>query len=387
MRPRGPALMSDPRDDRRRDVLRANDASDRVVSEILASDTLPYTRDDRVLQLPLADEPMADAWRRYVAEAQSNGAAATLARHLIQLRFPVQAGISETEAYRRATRRGDTTAADAFRPGLVLRDPAAVAIDVVSSMAGGVPVVVVGDRADFVSLVQALTGRNEPVEVPAAMGACLVKGLNNWSRIADLRSAWTTRTGRSDDAEWADEFRDIVPRKDLYQDRLVVLSRGPYSATPAADAGYRDDEWLARSLSIRSEHELTHYFTYRVFGSMRSHVVDELVADFVGLAVGGGGYRADLALRFLGLEAFPVYRPGGRLEHYRGDPPLSDDAFEVMQRLVVAAAHNLEAVAARMSPSPDDLGALGRLTLRLVTCTIEELASPDMLSIVADGDA
>ena len=59
-------------------------------------------------------------------------------------------------------------------------------------------------------------------------------------------------------------------------------------------------------------------FTYRVFGSMRSHVVDELVADFVGLARGFGGYRADLALRFLGLEAFPAYRTGGRLEHYRG---------------------------------------------------------------------
>lgn len=383
----GLAPMSDQRDDRRRDVLRANGASDRVASEILASDTLPYTRDDRVLQLPLEDEPMAEAWRRYAVESRGSDAAVTLARHLIQLRFPVQAGISETDGYRRATRRGDTSAADAFAPGLVLRDPAAVVVDVVSSMAGGVPVIVAGDRADFVSLVQALTGRNEPIEVPAAMGACLVKGLNNWSRIADLRSAWTTRTGRSDDAEWADEFRGIVPRKELYQDRLVILSRGPYSATPAADTGVSDDEWLTRSLAIRREHELTHYFTYRVFGTMRSHVVDELVADFVGLALGGGGYRADLALRFLGLEAFPAYRQGGRLEHYRGDPPLSDEAFAVIQRLVVAAAHNLEVLAARTRPSIEDLGALGRLTVRLVASTIEELASPDMPSAIADGDA
>src|SRR5690606_5223762 len=96
----GLAPMSDQRDDRRRDVLRANGASDRVAIEILASDTLPYTRDDRVLQLPLEDEPMAEAWRRYAVESRGSDTAVTLARHLIQLRFPVQAGISETDAYR-----------------------------------------------------------------------------------------------------------------------------------------------------------------------------------------------------------------------------------------------------------------------------------------------
>lgn len=374
--------MSDPRRDRRIERLRAHGASDRTTAEILAYDPLPYARTDAVPPLPLEDEPMAAAWRGYAAEARSEGAAATLARHLVQLRFPVRAGISETDEYRRATRRGEAAAADPFQPGLEWRDPASISMEVAATMAGGVPVIVAGDRADFVALVQALTGRNEPIEVPDAMGACLVKGLNNWSRIADLRAAWTARTGESDDAAWAVEFQQVVPRKDLYQDRIVVLSRGPYSATPAAAAGYGAGAWLDRSLAIRREHELTHYFTYRVFGSMRSHVVDELVADFIGLAIGGDGYRADLALRFLGLENFPAYRPGGRLEHYRGDPALSDDAFAVVQRLVVGAARNLEALAERAKPSPHDLAALGRLTVGLVSSTIEELASEDAVRAV-----
>jgi hypothetical protein len=44
----------------------------------------------------------------------------------------------------------------------------------------------------------------------------------------------------------------------------------------------------------------------------------------------------------VGLEDFPRYRPGGRLDLYRGKPPLSDGAFGVLQALVVRAAKSLE---------------------------------------------
>jgi hypothetical protein len=293
--------------------------------------------------------------------------------------------MSADDAYRRATRRGDFAAADAFAPGLELRRPEALELTIATTMAGGVPVLVAGDRADFVLLVQALTGRNEPIEVPDAMGACLVKGLNNWSRVAAYRANWSRATGESNDEAWASEFQKLIPRKELYQDRLVILSRGPYSATSHVATGLAELEWLDRSVAIRREHELAHYFTYRVFGSMRSHVVDELVADFVGLSIGYGAYRADLALRFLGLEAFPAYRAGGRLEHYRGTPPLSDDAFAAVQKLTVRAAHNLEALAGVSGPPPGNLDATGRLTLGLVTLTIEELASADLPALVS-GD-
>ena len=71
------------------------------------------------------------------------------------------------------------------------------------------------------------------------------------------------------------ELGRLAADKPRYQDRFVILSRGPYSAVPAADTGLSEAEWLERSLVIRREHELTHYFTYRLFGSMRNHLLDE----------------------------------------------------------------------------------------------------------------
>src|SRR5690606_30936623 len=141
-----------------------------------------------------------------------------------------------------ATRKGHFHAADPFAPGLELRSPETVELQMVASICGRVPVVTAGDRSDFVALVQALTGRNEPEPVPDSMGACLVKGLNNWSRVELYRQAWTERTGQSDAAAWAEEFKRLIPQRELYQDRLVLLSRGPYSATPALALGLTESD-------------------------------------------------------------------------------------------------------------------------------------------------
>ncbi len=376
--------MDESRRSRRLKLLASSGASSGVAEELIAYDDLPYSHHGEAASipaLPLVDEPLVTAWRRYAQEARTYGAFDALRRHLVQLRFPVQAGISETDAYRRATRRGDFSAADAFGRSLELHSPRTLELTVPATMAGGVPILVAGDRRDFVLLVQALTGRNEPVDVPDAMGACLVKGLNNWSRVADYRSEWTSRTGEPDEAAWAAEFQRLIPQKSLYQDRLIILSRGPYSATPASAAGLSEAEWLGVSLAIRREHELTHEFTHRVFSSMRSHIVDEIVADFVGLAIGFGGYRSDLALRFLGLENFPHYRAGGRLEHYKGT--LSDAAFVTVQALTVQASRNLEALAVTHLPSADDLQGLGTLVLALIRLSLEELASKQLPALIA----
>lgn len=378
--------MDEARRSRRLRLLESSGANAAVAQELVEYDSLPYARDNAsaLIDLPMADEPLVATWRDYADEARSRGVFETLKRHLVQLRFPVERGISDTDAYRRATRRGDFDAASEIGRELVLHDPASLHLTVPATMAGGVPVLVAGDRRDFVLLVQALTSRNEPDDVPDAMGACLVKGLNNWSHVAAYRADWTARSGESDDAAWATEFQRLVPQKSLYQDRLILLSRGHYSATPASAAGLSDAEWLGTSLAIRREHEVTHYFTYRVFGTMRSHVVDELVADFMGLALGYGGYRADLALRFLGLEDFPRYRNGGRLEHYRGS--LSDAAFATVQALTVRAARQLEAFAGVHLPAADDLKRLGELTLALISLSLEELASDDLATLAtAEG--
>jgi hypothetical protein len=78
--------------------------------------------------------------------------------------------------------------------------------------------------------------------------------------------------------------------------------------------------WAEARTAIRRDHECAHYFTRRLFGSMRNHAQDELMADWAGLVAATGRFRAEWFLRFLGLEEYPLYRSGGRLDLYRGDP-------------------------------------------------------------------
>ena len=314
----------------RLEVLESAGAEPALVDELLAYGEAPPGDDVSPAELPLADEPHVEAWLAYRREAREVGAEHTLKQHFAQFRFPVRTGISDDEAYRRATRKGVFEAALPFAPGATFSAPDRIDIDVLPTMGGRVPVIVAADRSDFVTLVQAFTERNEPAAVPDTMGACMVRGFNNWSRIAAYRRQWAGSVDDANDAAWAEEFRRLVSRKALYQDRFIILSRGAYSAIDADAVGLDRDDWLARSLIIRREHECTHYFTYRCLGSLRSHALDELVADFVGLVHAFGRYSADVALLFLGLERYPEYRPDGRLENYWARAKLSRGAMSVV---------------------------------------------------------
>src|SRR5262245_43300681 len=72
-------------------------------------------------RLPLPDEPFVAAWEGYAAEAEVRGAFAVLRERLVQLRFPIQEGITTTDAYRAATRRGVPPDDLAEATGLALR--------------------------------------------------------------------------------------------------------------------------------------------------------------------------------------------------------------------------------------------------------------------------
>ncbi len=324
--------------------------------------------------LPLPDEPHIDAWLAYERDARERGAFPALQDRFVQLRFPIQDGMSRDAAYRAATLRGNFEAAGAFAPGLVPCDRRAIDLAVHPTIAGRVPVLTIADRRDFVTIVQALTERNEPVPVPASVGACLVAGLNNWDRIATYRAEWE-RTRQHDHGEtWADEFQRLVPQKALYQDRFILLSRSPYSGVTAAQAGLDEAEWLAQSLVIRREHECTHYFVYRLCGLLPHSVMDELVADFVGLVRAFGTYRADLARRFLGLEAWPTYRSGGRLEYYRGDRELAGAAFRDLVEICGRAIGQLDEVGRACLPAPRRVEKLARVVFVLSRLSLEDCA-------------
>lgn len=377
--------MSDDLLGARRAVLQECGAGGEVLEELLAYADNPYAGDidGPVPSLPLSDEPHVERWLLYEEEAGEMGAFAALQGRFPQLRFPIREGMSAEDAYGRATRKGEFAAADGW-PGLELERPEGVRLEVSPSMGGRIPVIVVEHRRDFVALVRAFSGRNEPVEVPDAQGACIVTGLNNWDRVHAHRRRWEEeQAGPVTEADWLEEFRRLVPRKELYQDRFIILSTGPYSAVTAGDAGLDEPEWRERSLAIRRDHESTHYLTHRLFGAMRNNLLDELVADFVGLVGAFGEYRAELARRFFGIESFPEYRPGGRLERYRGDPPLSDDAFLVLQRVAHRAVDNLDAAVREHAALLDDLDGLARVTLAQLALGLEGLTADDMSARLA----
>jgi hypothetical protein len=348
-----------------------------VADELLVYNDHAFHQADRDLSLlfPLPPEPHVAAWEGYAAEAARRGVWEVLRDRLVQLRFPVRKGMSQTEAYRAVTRRGVAPEGVPEATGLALSAPEKLRLWIHASLAGPVPVLCTSERDDFVRLVQALSCRNEPEPVPVAQGACLVSGLNNWDRVRQHRERWVAEGGTEE--MWPDEFRRIIPHKELYQDRFLLLSEGFYSNVPAEEMGLSAEEWRRLSLTIRLEHECTHYFTLRVFSSMRNNVWDELIADFVGIVTACGRFRADWFLRFVGLEDFPRYRTGGRLENYRGQPPLSDAAFKVLQALVKPAAENLERLDARRSAEPRTVEEQARLITVLYQRTLEELASEE----------
>jgi hypothetical protein len=325
------------------------------------------------LQFPLSPEPHVAAWEKYVADAREMGVFQALQQRLVQLQFPIQEGISQTEAYRAATRKGTPVDDRLEATSLRLNYPEKLQLVIHQSLAGAIPVLIAGNREDFVSLVQALTMHNEPKSVPNSMGACMVAGFNNWDRIRQYKKQWETAQGAV--GYWEAEFKQLIVQKHLYQDRFIILSDGAYSNVSAQSMGLSEEEWCSLSLKIRLEHECTHYFTRRLFGSMHNNLIDELIADAQGIVAAAGNYRAEWFLGFLGLESFPDYREGGRLQNYRGQPPLSDGAFKILQALVKDAAENLELFD---SQHRSELSGVENQALFLITLTyltLEELAS------------
>ena len=364
----------------RANVLASYNASAKEIEELLAynQNVFDYSSLDNKSKFPLPSEPHVTTWENYLTQAEEIGVFPTLQNKLVQLHFPIQEGISQTEVYREATRKGKLANDTAQTTGLQLKEPEKLELIIHQSLAGAIPVIIAGNRADFVSLVQAITMRNEPKEVPASMGACMVGGYNNWDRIRQHRQQWQNKHPDSTEADWNAEFKRVIPQKELYQDRFIILSQGNYSNVSATHVGLTENKWQQISLDIRLEHECTHYFTKRIFGSMHNNLLDEFIADYRGIVSAVGCYRDDWFLHFMGLESFPNYRKGGRLENYGGN--LSDNSFKILQSLVVDAAKNLKSFENNhnISIQPDIMPIV------LCNMTLEELASAEAQGNILD---
>lgn len=309
------------------------------------------------VRLPLDDEPFVACWERWVEEAAGRGVFAVLAEALPQLRFPIRVGISESAGYRIATRQGRPPEEVTEASGLGLERPDEVGLALHATGAGRIPVVVARHRPDFERLVQALTRRNEPVPVPLAQGAAMVGGYVNWTRAREARRLLGRPPGAGEKA--------------LYQDRFLLLGDGPYSGVPAAALGLDEAAWRETSLALRRDHEAAHYLTRRLLGAMRNHLHDELLADYAGMTVATGGFRADWFRAFLGLG-----RADGRVQIYRGEPPLPDDDFAEVQDIVASAAERVETFDHDRRPAQSLHGRTTAI-LAIASLRLDEMAAAD----------
>jgi len=317
--------------------------------------------------LPLADEKSVCEWRGYMRESAATGVAATLKRHFPQLNFPIRSGMSNDPEYRKATRSGVPWTGMAAARGLELRKPDGLELLIHPTLAGHIPLLIAHERSDFEHLLCAFLYRNEPHEIPTSMGAAMITGFNNWSRIAKLREMFNLAHPAASEKDWPDEFARIKPQHHLYQDRFILVSNSPYSGVT--------QERPELSLIMRCEHESVHYMTKRLLGSMKNNLLDELIADYTGIVAACSLFRGDWFLRFMGLEDYPRYREGGRFQNYLSDPPVPQDCVDLLRALLVRATENLAAfdVANRARLRLPRSRAL--MPLALCRLTLEILAS------------
>jgi hypothetical protein len=373
-----------PRDQFRKGILQSLGAGGLEVNELLAYNRSIFTTADWPDQpCPLADEPFVAAWRGYADECQATGSITPLRKYLVQLNYPIQEGISARADYAAATRSGWNAGETA---GLALAAPERCRVLIHPTAAGSIPIIMAAEREDFVSLVRALSLKNEPGLVPESMGACIIAGYNNWHRFRSVQANFPSFfPDEPPDLSSQEQFRRIVPRRELYQDRFIILSDGAYSGVLPVRLGLSAKAWREFSLVIRREHECTHYFTRRVLRSMRNNLFDELIADYAGIISVLGHYRADWGLLFLGLEGNRGCRPGGRFENYLGDPPLSAGAVTVLERLTRQAAANLE-ILDRMHCKPRNWPDVQpAFIVALSGLTLEELASDRAASLFTEA--
>ena len=315
------------------------------------------------------DEPYLDSWEEYVTKYSESEALLLLRKCYPQLNFPIAEGINKTQDYIDTVLKGKPQAIGSMS---LLDKPDNVTVKLHTSIAGKVPVLIVADDKDFVKLVQCFLYKNNPTPIPASMGALLANGVNNWNRIHALRAKWLLNNPAE---TWNQEFSgNVLPNPGLYKDKLIILSTKPYSNVPADWLNLTDEKWASYSLSIRLEHECTHLYTLNRYGCASNNLHDELIADYIGISKTMGAYNKEWMLAFMGLEEYPSYREGARLENYLGSANLKADDFRPLTTVIKSAIESIarfDAALGTIHSSHDQV------------CRMDALCTTDLLTIAS----
>lgn len=271
-----------------------------------------------------------NVWEDYYQESKKIGVFETLKKYIVQLQFPIQKGISKTEDYINTTLKGKQKVSKLV---LKLNHPNAIKLDIYKSdLSGRIPVLIVSNNEDFNTIVCALSNKNEPLELPKSIGASFINGINNWDRIKRLKANWLKQNPLGN---WSLYFKEyIVPKPYLFKDKLMILSTKAYSGIKSESLRVSKKTWKFSSLIIRREHECAHLFTLKYYGCIANNMHDEIIADYTGITKVLGQFSKEWFLHFVGLENYPLYRKGGRLENYQGKNKLSKEAFEGLKWII-----------------------------------------------------
>lgn len=284
-----------------------------------------------------SEESNIDFWDDYSENNKNENIFDLLKRCYPQLNFPIETGIEKTELYKEFTLRGKT-AFTSLLNSLKLNDSKGVKFQINECITGKIPVITISNQDDFVKIIQSLLHKNNPVEIPVSMGAALINGINNWERINVLKNNWLSKDPLGN---WNQEFSNIIPNKSLYKDKLIILSTKPYSNVSAKQLGLTEDVWISHSISIRKEHEFTHLYTLKRYGLASNNLHDELIADYIGIIKTIRYYDKTWMLNFMGLEEYPKYRRGARLENYVQENRLSQQDFKQLIKIIKNAIETI----------------------------------------------
>jgi len=141
-------------------------------------------------------------------------------------------------------------------------------ISFAETLGGRLPVITTRSHMDFLYMDALLNGRENIRELPATV------------------NAFTMQTKATN----------------IYRHRIILLNFAPYSNISPEKMGIPLEEWLVLSQKLRLAHESAHYETLRLFGGMKNHPLDEIVADGFGQIAAFGNFNAERQRLFFGLE-------------------------------------------------------------------------------------
>lgn len=335
-----------------------------------------FTTGKTAIQTP-SDEKF---WEKYVDESTGDIPFKVLRELYPQLNFPVEEGIEKSQTYRDAVLKGSFILSD---KALQLNRESDITLKLHQNIAYEIPVLTVPDETDFEMLIQCLIYKNNPVKVPKSMGASLISGINNWKKINNLKQNWSENQNRSS-LSWNEEFsKNIVPNNHLYKDRIILLSMKPYSNVNAEKLHMSSEEWKKISLKIRLEHECVHLYTLQKFGSASNNLHDELIADYIGIVAATGTYHKDWMLTFMGLEEYPKYRAGARLENYLAGMELSEYEFAQVTEIIKNAIENIAAFSNQLEKMESDHDKRSRIET-LCQTDLLQISSPNGTQLLLD---